>query len=49
VVLRSLRRSDGRPSVRARLLALVVAFAALILAAPVALLPLLNALVEALH
>jgi hypothetical protein len=47
-VLRSLRRSDGKPSARARVLAAVVAFAALILAAPVALLPVLDALLGAL-
>ncbi len=47
-MLRSLRRADGAPSVRARLLAALVAVAALILAAPVVLLPLLHALLSAL-
>jgi len=47
-VLRSLRGSDGGPSLQARLLALVVAVAALIVAAPVALVPLLRAVFTAL-
>ncbi len=48
-MLRSLRRTDGGPSVRARLLAALVAFAAFILAAPVILLPVLHAVLSALH
>ncbi len=48
-MLRSLRSADGGPSVRARVLAALIAFAALILAAPVALLPVLHALLSAMH
>lgn len=48
VVLRSLRTRSGKPSLRARILAALVAFMALLLAAPVVLVPLLRALVGAL-
>jgi len=44
-VLRSLRNASGGPSVRVRILAAIVALLALVLAAPVVLVPLLRALV----
>lgn len=47
-VLRSLRTRSGAPSLRARILAAIVAFMALVLAAPVVLVPLLRALLGAL-
>ncbi|MGB9376945.1 MAG: hypothetical protein WCB04_05455 [Mycobacteriales bacterium] len=43
-MLRSLRSRSGAPSIRARVLAAVVALMALVVAAPVVLIPLIRAL-----
>ncbi len=48
MVFNSLRNRTGGPSVRARVLAAVVALLALVLAAPVVLVPLLRSVVAAL-
>ena len=45
----SLRRHDGKPSLRARVLAALVAFGALVIAGDVVLVPILRALMEALR
>lgn len=47
-VFRSLRTRTGAPTLRARVLAAIVAFMALVLAAPVVLIPLLRAVLGAL-
>jgi hypothetical protein len=48
-VLSSLRTRDGRPSLRARILAALVAFGALVVAADVVMVPVLRAVLSALR
>ncbi|PZS36178.1 MAG: hypothetical protein DLM59_01695 [Pseudonocardiales bacterium] len=48
-MLSSLRRPDGRPSLRARILAALVAFGALVIAGDVVLVPILRAVLSALR
>ncbi len=49
VMLRSLRSRDGTPSLRARILAALIAIGALVLTGDVVLVPILRALLSTLH
>ncbi|MEP6696900.1 MAG: hypothetical protein ABJA34_08475 [Pseudonocardiales bacterium] len=48
-MLSSLRRHDGKPSLRARVLAALVAFGALVIAGDVVLVPILRAVASVLR